>query len=74
MNKDVVAIFSVADTYFLLSKIQNKIVSRDIVSALTENCTVLESFAKVRQSFPDNIKNEIALKLLEDPLTLHIRV
>ena len=29
--------------------------SKDIVSALMEKCTVLECFAKVRQSSPDNI-------------------
>ena len=37
------------------------------------NCTVLESFAKVRRSSPDNIKMEIAFNLLEDLLTLYIR-
>ena len=76
MNEDVIAIFSVAESYFLPStmKLQNKMVSRDIVSALMENCTVLESFAKVRSSSPDNIKKEIAFSLLEDLLTLYIRV
>ena len=39
-----------------------------------ETCMVLESFAKVRQSSPDNIKREIAFNLLEDLLTLYIRV
>ena len=32
--------------------------SKDIVSALMENCTVTDSFVKVRQSSPDNIKKE----------------
>ena len=39
-----------------------------------ENCMVLGSFAKVRQSSPDNIKREIAFNLLGDLLTLYIRV
>ena len=34
---------------------------------------VLESFAKVRRTSPDNIKNEIAFKFLEDFLKLYIR-
>ena len=50
VNEDVIAIFSVAEAYFLSStkKLQNKIVSKDIVNALMENCMVLENFAKVR--------------------------
>ena len=35
---------------------------------------LLESFAKVGQSSPDNIKKEIAFNLLEDLLTPYIRV
>ena len=76
MNEDVIAIFSVAEAYFLPStkKLQNETVSKDIVNALTENCTVLQSFAKVRRSSPDNIKKEIVFNLLEDLLTLYICV
>ena len=76
VNEDVIAIFSVAETYFLSStrKLQNKIVSKDIVNALMENCMLLENFAKVRRSSLDNIKEEIAFNLLEDLLTLYIRV
>ena len=76
VNEDVIAIFSVVEAYFLSStkKLQNKIVSKDIVNALTENCMVLQSFAKVRRSSPDNIKKEIAFNLLEDLLRLYIRV
>ena len=48
--------------------------SKDIVSALMEKCTVLECFAKVRQSSPDNIKNEISFNLLEDLSKLYISV
>ena len=46
VNEDVIAIFSVAEAYFLSStkKLQNKIVSKEIVSALIENYTVLESY------------------------------
>ena len=56
VNEDVIAIFSFAEAYFLSStkKLQNKIVSKDIVNALMENCMVLENFAKVRRSSPDN--------------------
>ena len=71
VNEDGIAIFSVAEAYFLSSKkLQSKIVSKDIVNALMENCMVLESFAKVRRSSPDNIKKEIAFNLLEELLTL----
>ena len=35
---------------------------------------VLECFAKVRQSSPDNIKNEISFNLLEDISKLYISV
>ena len=50
VNEDVIAIFSVAEAYFLSStkKLQNKILSKHIVNALMENCMVLENFAKVR--------------------------
>ena len=76
MNEDVFAIFSVAEAYFLSStkKVQNKILSKDIVNVLMENCMVLKRFAKVRQSSPDNIEKEIVFNLLEDFLTLYIRV
>ena len=76
VNEDVIAIFSVAEVYFLSStkKLQNQIVSKDMVSGPMENCAVPESFAKVRRSSPDNIKKEVAFNLLEDLLTLYIRV
>ena len=76
MNEDVIALFSVAEAYFLSStkKLQNKIVSKDIFNALMEKCMVLQNFAKVRHSSPDNITKEIAFNLLEDLLTLFIRV
>ena len=75
VNEDVIAIFSVAEAYFLSStkKLQNKIFSKDIVNALMENCMVLERFDKVMRS-SDNIKREIEFNLLEDLLTLHIHV
>ena len=76
VNEDAIAIFSVAEAYFLSStkKMQNKIMSQDIVNALMENCMVLESFAKVRRSSSGNIKKEIAFNLLEDLLTRYFRV
>ena len=39
-----------------------------------EKFMVLECFAKVRQSSPDNIKNEISFNLLEDISKLYISV
>ena len=76
VNEDVIAIFSVAEAYLLSStkKLQNKIVSKDIVNALMGNRMVLERFDKVRRSSPDNIKKEIAFNLLEDLLILYMRV
>ena len=49
VNEDLIVIFSVAEAYFLspTKKLQNKIVSKDIVNALMENCMVLESFVKL---------------------------
>ena len=76
VNEDVVTIFSVAEAYFLSStkKLQNKILPKDIVNALMGNGKVVESFSKIRRSFPDSIKKKIAFNLLEDLLTLYIRV
>ena len=62
VNEDVIPIFSVTEVYFLSAtkKLQNKIVSKYIVRAFKENCTVLERFAKVRRRYLNNIKEEIA--------------
>ena len=54
---------------------RNSLLKTSVISeVLMENCTVLESFAKVRSSSPDNIKKETVFNLLEDLLTLYIRV
>ena len=44
VNEDVIIFFSIVEGYFLSSamKLQNKILSKDITSALMEKCTVLE--------------------------------
>ena len=51
-NEDVISVFSVAEAYFLslTKKLQNKILSKDIVSALMENCMVLESLIFPQES------------------------
>ena len=71
VNEDVISLFSFAEAYFLPStkKLQNKILSKNIVDALIKNCAVLELFVEVRRSSPHNIKKEIAFNLLEDCLT-----
>ena len=57
MNEDVIAIFSVAQGISCHQQINYKInLCPVIFSALMENCTVLKSSDKVRQSSPDNIK------------------
>ena len=48
--------------------------SKDTVNTLVENCMVLQLFAEVRRSCPDNIKRRIAFNLLEDLLTFYLRV
>lgn len=76
VNRDVIAIFSVAESYFL-SSCKNgttNINSVNTVSKLMENSYILMHFSNIRDSSPDKIRKEVALNLLEDLLTLYIRV
>ena len=76
VNTDVIAIFSVAESYFLSSSTKgaNYIDAKSIASALMTNPCVLTHFSTIRDNSPDIVKKEIALNLLEDLLTLHLRV
>jgi len=76
VNKDVVDIFCIAESFFLSTTKNNssKIDSKAIVSALMKDTWVLLSFSQIRRSSPDTIKKEVVLNLIEDLLTLYFRV
>ena len=69
VSEDVISLFSVAEAYFLSStkKLQNKIMPKNIVSALMENYAILESFAEVRKISLHNIKKGVAFNFLSCP-------
>ena len=62
VNTDVVAIFSVAESYFLFSSTKgaNYIDANSIASALMTSPCVLTHFLTIRDNSPDIIKKEIA--------------
>ena len=76
VNEDVICIFTVAESYFISSTKQhtNRIDSKVIVSALMKDTWLLVNFSRLRRNSADPIKKEVALNLLEDLLTLYIRV
>ena len=76
VNENVISIFNVAEAYFK-SATKNliwKIDSEEIVSKLLKEPVVLQNFSRIRLSSSDEIKKEIAMNLLEDLLTLYVRV
>ena len=76
VNKDVIDIFVVAESFFVSAtkKHATKIDSKEIVATLLKNSWLLVKFSKILRSSVDEIKKEIALNLLEDLLTLYIRL
>ena len=76
VNKNVVAILSVEEA-FSLSLTKNQSNNVDIIpiffAPLTDSYVPIH-FSKLRDDSPDSIKKEIAFNLLEDLLTLYLRV
>lgn len=76
VKADVVTIFTFAESYFLTvtKDFVIKIDAQYIVSQLLENMFILAYFNGVRKSSEEVVKKEIGLNLLEDMLTLYIRL
>ena len=76
VNKEVICIFTAAEYHFIsLGKKSSHIINcKEIVDTLIEDSFVLFNFSKILHSSSDKIQKEIALNLLEDLLTLYIRV
>lgn len=76
VKKDVLGIFIMAERFFLTATkdFVRKIDAGHIVASLLENSYVLSCFNIIRRGSEHEIKKEIALNVLEDMLTLYIRV
>ena len=77
VDNNVILIFKVAECHFktITSVPTTKIDCKSIVSTLMKNPIIHENMSKIRSKSTDTIvKREIALNLLEDLLTLYIRV
>lgn len=78
VTKDTLTIFLITETIFLDFTVKQKkgkhLDSKEIVSYLMKNCSIVNSYSKVRNNCSCEIKNEIALNLLEDLLMLYIRL
>ena len=76
VNGDTIAIFSVAESYFVTATKQftTKIDCKGIVSNLIKDPWLLVNFSKIRNSSSEKVKKEVVINLLEDLLTLYIRV
>ena len=76
VNKEVNCIFTAAEYHFisLVKKSSYIINCKEIVDTLIEDSFVLVNFSKILHSSSDKIQKEIALNILEDLLTLYIRV
>lgn len=76
VTQDVISIFAAAESHFVTAtkRAYNKIDCHLIVSALMKDSWVLLNFSKIRSSSIDKVKKEVAFNLLEDLLTLYIRV
>ena len=76
VNTDVFSIFSTAESYFLKSTkhFTNKIDCKSIVSSMVEDPWVMVKFSKIKSKSEEKVRKEVVLNLLEDMLTLYIRV
>ena len=75
-KRDVVLIFTLAESYFLSAtkEFVSKIDTKDIVSRMMEDVCVLAYLNSICRSTEEKIKKEISQNLLEDMLTLYIRL
>ena len=76
VNENVTSIFKIAERYFRIATQKHvvKIDSKSIASNLMSNATVLHHATVLKSKSEETIKKEVALNLLEDLLTLCIRV
>ena len=76
VNSDATAIFSAAESYFLSATKQFtiKIDYHEIVSTMMKDPWVLSNFSKMKNASSEDVKKEVAFNLMEDLLTLYIRV
>lgn len=76
VNENVTSIFKVAESYFKVAtqKKVTKIDSKNIVSILMKNATVLHHASVIKGKSEEEIKKEVFLNLLEDLLTLYLRL
>lgn len=76
VNSDVVAIFSIAESYFesVTKNFVSKIDAPKIVSVLMADAILIAYYSSMRRSSELFVKKEIALNLLADMLTLYIRI
>ena len=75
MKVEVINIFITAESTFksMVSKSINKIDSKEMVSSLLENTSVLADFATTLNQADQVIKKEVAMNLLEYILSLYMR-
>ena len=73
MKIEVINIFIMAESTFksMVSKSINKIDSKEMVSSLLENTSVLADFATTQNQADQVIKKEVAMNLFEDILSLY---
>ena len=76
VKHDVVVIFSIAESCFLSATkdFVTQIDSKLIVSKLMENPSIIASFNAIRRLSEEKVSKEIAFNLLEDMVTLYIRL
>jgi len=77
VKSDVIAVFQMAESYFLSvikKEFVHKIDANHLVSLMMNDAMLLAYFSGIRKSCELNVKKENALDLLEDMLTLYIRV
>ena len=76
LKYDCINIFKSCESYFLSAtkNFVSKIDCKHLVSQLLEDTFVLGCFGDMRRSAEEKVSKEISLNLLEDMLTLYIRV
>ena len=76
VNANIIAIFPIAECYFRNSTkhFVTKIDVREMVSNLMSNAPLVAYFNNMRAQSELHVKKEVALNLLEDMLSLYLRI
>ena len=76
MSSEVLRIFSIVEAHFRShsGSMYNKIDAKDMVDMLLQHSDLLSHFSKVRSRAEQKAEKDIAMDLLEDMVTLFIRV